>query len=141
MIDKNLILLNKEIKSKKDAIEMSGKLLYENGCVKHDYIDSMHQRDQKLSVYMGNMIAIPHGTDEARSLVIKTGVSMIQVPSGIDFDGNQVKIIFGIAANGDDHLDIISKIAILCSDIDNVEKLAKMDNIDQIIEMILSGDQ
>ena len=73
---------------------------------------------------MGNFVAIPHGTDEAKSEVKESGIAIIQVPEGVDFgDGNIVKLIFGIAGKGNEHLDILSNIAIVVSEEENVEEI------------------
>ena len=68
-------------------------------------------------------MTIPHGTDDAKKEVKETGITIIQVPNGVDFgDGNIVKLIFGIAGKGNDHLDILSNIAITVSEEENVEE-------------------
>ncbi|MFV0288652.1 MAG: PTS sugar transporter subunit IIA [Mycoplasmatales bacterium] len=140
MIVDNLIRLNEEVKDKFAAIELAGQLLVDNGNVSEEYIKSMHERDQNVSVYMGNMIAIPHGTDAGRESVLKTGISIIQIPEGVDFAGNEVKMVFGIAAKGDEHMDIISNIAILCSEEENVQKLIKITDKKEMAKVIANGE-
>ena len=82
----------------------------------------MLEREEMTSTFMGNFVAIPHGTDDAKKQVKKSGIAIIQVPDGVDFgDGNIVKLIFGIAGKGDEHLDILSNIAIVVSEEENVE--------------------
>lgn len=68
-IQRNLIKLNKHFETKEEAIEYCGSLLHDAGCVTAAYIPAMVQRNEELSVYMGNFIAIPHGTDEAKKEV------------------------------------------------------------------------
>lgn len=140
MIVDNLIRLNEEVKDKFAAIELAGQLLVDNGNVSEEYIKSMHERDQNVSVYMGNMIAIPHGTDAGRESVLKTGISIIQIPKGVEFAGNEVKMVFGIAAKGDEHMDIISNIAILCSEEENVQKLIKITDKKEMAKVIANGE-
>ncbi|MDK7294402.1 PTS sugar transporter subunit IIA, partial [Streptococcus pasteurianus] len=68
-----------------DAIRAAGQLLVDDGDVEEEYIDSMLAREEVVSTHMGNFIAIPHGTDEGKDKVKATGISVIQVPFGVDF--------------------------------------------------------
>lgn len=139
-LDENMILLNMDYSSKDEAIRASGQLLADNGCVDESYIDAMIERDEMVSVYMGNFIAIPHGTGDAKHLVHKSGVSIIQVPNGINFgtedDEKIVTVIFGIAGKGDEHLELLQKIATFCSSIENVAKLSDAMSKNEIMEML-----
>lgn len=127
-LDFDMIALNQHFSNKEEAIRFCGELLEKAGCVEHDYIDAMVARDAMLSVYMGNFIAIPHGTDEAKIHVKKSGICVVQVPEGINFgtpeDEKIATILFGIAGVGEDHLALVQQIALYCSDIDNVVTLA-----------------
>lgn len=118
------ILLNQQLATKEEAIRLAGQILVDKGYVEAGYIEKMLEREQMTSTFMGNFVAIPHGTDDAKKEVLETGIAIIQVPEGVDFgDGNIVKLIFGIAGKGDDHLDILSNIAITVSEVENVEKI------------------
>ncbi|MEA4830613.1 MAG: PTS sugar transporter subunit IIA, partial [Enterococcus thailandicus] len=83
-LDFSMIELNQAFASKEEAIRYCGEKLVEAGCVDEAYIDSMIQRDEMLSVYMGNFIAIPHGTDSAKKYVKKSGICVVQVPEGVN---------------------------------------------------------
>lgn len=137
---KNLIKLNQAFETKEDAIRYCGNLLYQEGYVEESYIEAMIQRNQDLSVYMGNFIAIPHGTDEAKTTVKKSGITVVQVPDGVNFgdeDSPQIAtILFGIAGIGEEHLKMIQNISIFCADIDNVVKLADAQSEDVIIQLL-----
>lgn len=118
------ILMNQVIQTKEEAIRLTGKLLVDRGYVQHTYIEKMLEREKLTSTYIGNFVAIPHGTDEAKREILESGIVIIQIPNGVDFgDGNLVKLIFGIAGKGDEHLDILSNIAIVVSDIENIHKI------------------
>lgn len=80
----DMIELNRSFKTKEEAIRYCGQKLVEAGCVDEEYIDAMVERDNMLSVYMGNFIAIPHGTDEAKKYVKKSGICVVQVPDGVN---------------------------------------------------------
>jgi len=130
------ILLNQEIATKDQAIRMAGELLVRNGYVKEEYIEEMLKREEISTTYIGNDIAIPHGTENAKNEVLESGISVIQVPGGVDFNGEKARIIFGIAGKDNTHLEILSNIAILCSDMENVEKIVAAKTKDEILALL-----
>lgn len=132
---KESILLNQEIGSKEEAIRMAGELLVRNGYVKANYIEEMLKREDLSTTYIGNDIAIPHGTESAKDEVLTSGISVIQVPNGVDFNGEKARVIFGIAGKDNTHIDILSNIAIICSEMENVEKIVAATSKEEIISM------
>jgi PTS system mannitol-specific IIC component len=130
------ILLNQEIATKDQAIRMAGELLVKNGYVKEEYIEEMLKREEISTTYIGNDIAIPHGTENAKNEVLESGISVIQVPNGVDFNGEKARVIFGIAGKDNTHLEILSNIAILCSDMENVEKIVAAKSKDEILALL-----
>lgn len=118
------VVIGAALSSKEEAIRAVGNILVDQGYVETDYIASMMEREALTSTYMGNYIAIPHGTEDSKSQIKSSGLSIVQAPDGVDYgDGNIVKLFIGIAGKGDEHLEILSKIALVCSDADNVEKM------------------
>lgn len=141
-LDPKMIKLNQDVPTRDKAIRMAGQLLVDGGCVEPEYIDSMLARNEDVSTYMGNFIAIPHGTDEGKKHIKKTGISVVQIPMGVDFsdpkdDTEQlVTVVFGIAGLNNEHLNILSQIAIFCSDVSNVAKLADAQTPEEIIDLL-----
>lgn len=141
-LQKDMILLNQTDETPEEVIKKSGQLLVDAGCVESGYIDAMLEREKMVSTYMGNFIAIPHGTDEAKGYVKESGISIVQVPKGIDFstaDEQEEKlatVIFGIAGVNNEHLDILQKIAVFCSDVGNVVKLADANSEEEVISLL-----
>ena len=141
-LKEDMILLDQYFSSKDEAIRQAGQLLVDGGIVEEDYIDSMLEREAIVSTHMGNFIAIPHGTDEGKEAVKKTGISIVQVPFGVDFAPDQSEeklamVIFGIAGVGNEHLDLLSKIAIFASDLKNVVRLADATSKQEVIDMLM----
>lgn len=129
------ILMDQEIHTKEEAIRLTGKLLVDLGYVQQTYIEKMLEREELTSTYIGNLVAIPHGTDEGKREILKSGIVIIQIPNGVDFgDGNIVKLIFGIAGKDDEHLDILSNIAIVVSDISNVHKIVDATSAEEVLD-------
>lgn len=134
ILKKENVVLNAVIKTKEDAIRKTGSILVEQGYVEAGYIEKMLEREELTSTYMGNFIAIPHGTEDAKDLVKNSGISIIQVPQGVDFGGgNIVKLLIGIAGKNNEHLDILSNIAIVCSEEENVESLVQATTAEEIL--------
>ena len=118
--------------TKEEAIRMAGQILFEGGYVEEGYIDAMVQRDSELSTYIGNGTAIPHGVSEAKKKIIKTGISILQFPEGVDFSGNTVYLVVGIAGVGNEHLMILSNLAEIVEDEEKIKQLSQTTDIDYI---------
>lgn len=137
ILSKDNIKLQAKLNSKEEAIRFTGKILVDNGYVEESYVEKMLEREELTSTYMGNFLAIPHGTEEAKKNVIETGLSVVTVPDGVDFGGgNIVKVLIGIAGKGDEHLEILSKIAIICSEVENIEKIVQAESEQEILDLL-----
>ncbi len=98
-------------------------ILESAGAVTSAYLDAMMQREETVSTYMGNELAIPHGTNETKNEILESALSIVRYDGGVDWDGELVTFVVGIAGKGDEHLEILSQIAILFSEEDDVAKL------------------
>lgn len=128
------IELGASLDSQEEAIRRAGELLVGNGYVEDKYIDSMFEREKSVSTFMGNAVAIPHGTSDSKQWIEKSGLSIITVPDGVEYgDGNVAMLIIGIAGKGDEHLEILSNIAQVCSDEDNVAKIVQAESKEELL--------
>ena len=109
--------LNVSADNKEDAIRQVATALTKSGYVTADYLNGMLQRELQTSTYLGNGIAIPHGTTETRGLVLNTGVQVFQFPQGIEWgEGQKAYIVIGIAARSDEHLALLRQLTHVLSD-------------------------
>ncbi|MFC7063101.1 PTS sugar transporter subunit IIA [Halobacillus seohaensis] len=130
----NNIELNKNLSDKEEAVRYVGSILRDQGYVTDEYIGEMLKREEVTSTFMGNYVAIPHGTEDAKKSVQETGISIVTVPNGVDFgDGNIVKLLIGIAGKGDEHLEVLSQIAIVCSEEENIDKILEADTKEDVL--------
>ena len=130
------VLLNQVIQTKEEAIRLTEKLLVDRGYVQQSYIEKMLEREKMTSTYIGNLVAIPHGTDEGKKEILQSGIVIIQIPNGVDFgDGSIVKLIFGIAGKGNEHLAILSNIAIVVSEIANVYQIVHATSAKEVLDL------
>ena len=111
LLKENIYIEHQEL-THQQAIDKVGKILKDSGYVTQKYIDGMHRRDQELSVYLGNMLAIPHGVFEVKDEIIASGMCVLVVPNGIDWHGEVVKVVIGLAGKGEEHMKILSNISI-----------------------------
>ena len=114
------------------AITEAGNLLVATGNVDSAYVSSMHDRERSVSTYMGNLLAIPHGTNEAKSMISSSSISVVRYPNGIDWNGNPVKFVIGIAGAGNDHLELLGKIAEVFLDESKIAELEAASSPQQI---------
>ncbi|MEI2631412.1 MULTISPECIES: PTS sugar transporter subunit IIA [Bacillus] len=134
VLAKENIKLNQTVSTKEEAIKLAGQTLIDNGYVTEDYIGKMFEREETSSTFMGNFIAIPHGTEDAKREVLHSGISIIQIPDGVEYgEGNTAKVVFGIAGKNNEHLDILSNIAIICSEEENIERLISAKSEEDLI--------
>lgn len=135
------IVLNVGSESKDKAIERVGSLLISGGYVKDNYITGMKAREEEVTTYMGNGVAIPHGMNEYKKEILESGIVIAQYPDGVDFgDGNTAYIVIGIAGKGDEHMEILSKIALTVQYEENVERLRNAKSPEEIIQIIEEGE-
>lgn len=135
------VQLGVDPESKNEAIERVGNLLVSRGYVNKNYIDGMKAREEEVTTYMGNGVAIPHGMNEYKKEIMNSGIVIAQYPSGVDFgSGNTAYVVIGIAGRGDEHMEILSKIALTIQYEENVEKLRKAETAEEVISIINEGE-
>ncbi|URN94737.1 MAG: PTS sugar transporter subunit IIA [Candidatus Pristimantibacillus lignocellulolyticus] len=134
------IKVHAPIKTKEEAIKLVGQMLVDAGHVPANYIDKMLEREQLVSTDLGGGLAMPHGTNEAKSLIVSTGISILTVPEGIDFGGDEpARLIIGLAAIGDDHMDVLTNVAMLVSDEEEFEKIITSADPNELLEIFNGG--
>ncbi|MBP4134249.1 fused PTS fructose transporter subunit IIA/HPr protein [Gallibacterium anatis] len=136
----NDIHLAAQADDKQQAITAVAKAFVEKGLVEEGYLQGMLAREQQTSTFLGNGIAIPHGTLDTRHLVKQTGVQIFQFPNGVKWsDDNIAYLVIGIAAKSDEHLAILRQLTHLLGDEDIAEKLAKTTDAQEFIALF-NGD-
>lgn len=136
----NNIKLSQSQANKQDAIRAIAADLAKKGLVDSGYVEGMLNREAQNSTFLGNGIAIPHGTTDTRSLVKQTGVAVHHFPSGVDWgDGNTVYVAIGIAAKSDEHLGILKQLTKVLS-ADGVEEKLKQARTENDVIALLNGE-
>jgi mannitol PTS system EIICBA or EIICB component len=130
------IVLGGSATSRDAAITEAGNLLVAAGAVDPTYVDAMHEREKSVSTAMGNGLAIPHGTNEAKGLIHHTAISFVRYDNPVDWNGKPAEFVLGIAGTGDDHLALLSRIAETFVDQDAVAKLRAATTPDEVLAVL-----
>lgn len=138
---KSNIRIKTEIVSSDEAIVAVGKQLLESGYVEEKYIEGMLERDHSLSVFMGNKIALPHGEYEYKKNILNSGIVVDVYPNGIDWHGETVNLVVGLAGIGEDHIQILSNIATVFGEIEEVDKVLEHQDIDMIFDLLTAEEE
>ena len=123
LLQERAIRLDGAAGSADEAIRLAGQLLVDVGAVGSSYVEAMLEREQSVSTVMGEGVAIPHGTNESKGDVRRDALSFVRFPDGVDWNGKPVTIAIGIAATGDNHVGILSKLAMILVDPDSAKQL------------------
>ncbi|SDQ59169.1 PTS mannitol transporter subunit IICBA [Pseudarthrobacter chlorophenolicus] len=135
ILSRESVVLTGTATTRDDAIDEAGRLLLARGAVDQGYIDAMHEREESVSTYMGSFLAIPHGTNAAKDHIRKSAVSVIRYPQGIDWNGKEVKFVVGVAGVNNEHLHILSSIAKVFTNKEQVARLEAASTVDEVLEL------
>ena len=130
------IRLSGSATSRDDAIAEVGAMLVSAGAVTPEYVDAMFARESSVSTYMGNLLAVPHGTNEAKAEILRSQVVVVRYNSEIDWGGFPVRFVIGIAGKGDSHMEVLGAIAMVFSDMASVGKLLDARSTDEVLSIL-----
>jgi phosphocarrier protein FPr len=138
-LERSNVKLDAKVTDKTEAIHAAAGLLVDSKYIQPGYIDSMLAREEVANTFLGNGIAIPHGLPKDRGLILRTGISVLQVPNGLQWNqGETVYLVVAIAARSDEHIGILANLTNVLTEEESVRKLATTDDADDIIQA-LSG--
>ncbi|MBE5212953.1 PTS mannitol transporter subunit IICBA [Pectobacterium sp. A535-S3-A17] len=135
------VFLNQHATDKEQAIRFAGEQLVKGGYVEPAYVEAMLEREKLTSTYLGESIAVPHGTIEAKDRVLKTGVVFCQYPEGVRFGDEEdevARLVIGIAARNNEHIQVITSLTNALDDDAVIERLAQTQDVQDVLDL-LSG--
>ncbi len=131
------VKLGQKAASKDEAVQQCGELLVSLGAVEPAYVDTMHLRERSITTFLGEGVAIPHGTDESRVFVKRTTLAVLQYPDGVDWgNGNETKMCIAIAAKGTEHMQVLSSLARILMDSEKAEELRSAKDVDTVLDLL-----
>jgi PTS system mannitol-specific IIC component len=138
-LSKDNIFLGLQAASKEEAIRFAGEQLVKGGYVEPEYVAAMLEREKLTPTYLGESIAVPHGTVDAKDRVLKTGVVFCQYPQGILFgeeEDDVARLVIGIAARNNEHIQVITSLTNALDDESVIEKLANTTSVDEVLSLL-----
>ncbi len=133
------VFLGLQANSKEEAIRFAGEQLVKAGFVQPSYVNAMFAREQMVSTYLGEGLAVPHGTSDAKDSVLKTGIVVCQYPNGVRFTDEEdgvAKLVVGIAAKGNDHIQILSAITNALDDEQAMKTLTSTNDVEKVLALL-----
>jgi len=124
--------------SRDDAIRQAGAALLATGAIEPEYIDAMLERENSVSTFVGEGVAIPHGTLAGKDAVKSDALSLLRFPETVDWDGNEVTIAIGIAARGNGHIALLSQLATILLEPEKAEALRNATTTEQVYALLAS---
>lgn len=140
VLEKKNIITGCASEEHEDVIRRVGRMLVENGYAKENYIEGMIMRDRSFSTAIGNHIAIPHGESACKSEITRTGLVVLTYPDGVEWGDGIVKLVVGIAAAGDEHLEVLGRIVEALEDEESVDALVERGDVDEIYKIFVTGE-
>jgi len=136
LLDRRAIRLGEKAADRDDAIRQCGQTLVEIGAVDPAYVDAMLARERSISTYVGEGVAIPHGTLEGKAAVRRDALAVLRFPDGVGWGGHPVSVCVAIAAQGDGHVDLLAELAEILLDEDRAAALRAATEADEVIRLL-----
>lgn len=138
-LSENHIFLGLKASNKEQAIRFAGEQLVKGGYAEPEYVDAMLEREKLTPTYLGESIAVPHGTIEAKDRVINTGIVICQYPDGVKFgegDDDIARIVIGIAARNNEHIQVITGLTNALDDEAAIKQLAETSDKQLVLHLL-----
>lgn len=136
ILEPSAVRLGLVAKDKADALRQCGAVLVEIGAASPPYTDALFEREKSVSTYIGEGVAIPHGTNESREHIERAAIAFLQFPDGVDWDGNQVQVCIAIASRSEEHVDILQSLATVLMVPESAAALREASSIDDVIALL-----
>ena len=138
---KESILVDQSFNDLNESIDVAGKLLLDNGYIEQQYIESMKEKvlEHPYTTYLpGAGVAIPHGMSDGFKHIKNTGISVLQIPNGVDWLDEKVYIVIAIAANSDEHMNVLASLSDALESEEDAQKLWRTNSIDELFSILSS---
>lgn len=136
LLDPRAIRLGMPSTDRDQAIRACGEALVAVGAVAEPYIEAMFEREASISTYVGEGVAIPHGTLAGKDHVRRAALSFLSFPDGIDWNGSPVTVAIGIAARDNGHIAILGQLASILMDPDRAAALRAATDAGDVLALL-----
>jgi PTS system mannitol-specific IIA component len=136
LLHRGAVRLDATATGREDAIRQCGEALVRTGAVDPAYVETMLERERSVSTYVGEGVAIPHGTLDGKDSVRHDAVSFVRFPGGVAWDEHRVVLCIGIAARGDGHVRLLAELAQILLDPDRARALRESEDVDEVVRLL-----
>ena len=141
MLGADAVRLGLTATDKLDALRQCGAVLVEVGAATEEYAAAILEREESVSTYMGEGVAIPHGTDASREFIKRAALAVLQFPGGVDWNGKPVQLCIAIASRSDEHIGILQSLAMVLTDKDKAARLRETTDVNEVLELLAPEDE
>ena len=141
VLPREAVRLGLSASNKEEAIRLAGQTLVAIGAAEEGYIAGMLEREHQVSTFMGNGVAIPHGTNESRGHIRKAALGFLQFPGGVDWNGKTAYVAIPIASNSDEHVGILSALATVLADKSKADRLRTTTSVDEVLDLLAPEEE
>jgi phosphotransferase system HPr (HPr) family protein len=134
------IVVGASADDRSQAIRQVGALLVAGGLVTEGYVDAMLSREEIISTYLGNGIALPHGTSESQDTILRTGLAVAQFPDGVPWGDEPARLVIGLAARSEEHIAVMSQLAAVLGDEELCARLASTTDPEEIHRVLMGSE-
>ncbi|AVT34204.1 MULTISPECIES: PTS sugar transporter subunit IIA [unclassified Plantactinospora] len=136
LLDRRAIRLTEVAADRDDAIRRCGEALVDIDAVHPEYVRTMLDRERSVSTYVGEGVAIPHGTLAGKDLVHRDALAVLRFPDGVDWGGQPVTVCVAIAARGDGHVELLASLAEILLDTDRARALREATDPEDVLALL-----
>jgi mannitol/fructose-specific phosphotransferase system IIA component len=136
LLDPSRIRLDGRAADRTAAVRQAGELLVAAGAVDPSYVDSMLEREDSVSTYMGEGVAIPHGTNSGKAAVLADAMTVVRYPDGVEWGNGTAYVVIGIAAVGEGHLPVLAALAEVLMDPERAAQLRGATEVDDVLALL-----
>lgn len=136
LLDRSAVRLGLTAEDKADALRQCGEVLVEIGAASEEYAAALHERELSISTYVGEGVAIPHGTNESREHIERAALAYLQFPDGVDWNGETVTVCVAIASKSEEHVDILAALAQVLMDPERAARLREATSADDVLALL-----
>jgi len=140
VLSQSAVIVGATAADRKKAIALVGSLLVAEGCVTSEYVTQMQQREEIVSTYLGNGIALPHGTNESKDFVKRTGLAVAQFPDGVEWGEERAHLVIGLAATSDEHIRVLARLGTILGDEDLCRRLGSTLDAGEIYRTLTAAE-
>ena len=141
LLQPSAVHLDRRATDRDDAIRQCGAVLVAIGAVEEGYVEAMLAREQSISTFIGEEVAIPHGTLVGKEAVHRDALAVLRFPDGVDWGGQRVSLCIAIAAQGESHVPILGQLAEVLMDPDAAALLRASNDVDEVIRLLQPESQ